>query len=142
MMGLLNALEPRLLVPNQLLFKEKEVIIESYFMTKGSVQVGFLPAKTFMTFSKPSPDEPPVKYMIRLEMGSVVGVEMLFSINSKFFYKSVSYSEAFSIRRTNWVRIAMSQLGDSDAQLSYKKILFKFKRRLLYDYFKQLYTPM
>lgn len=67
---------------------------------------------------------------------------MMFNINSKFYYKSSTYTEAFSLRRTNWRRITIRKLGDVDAQNTYNKIVFKFQRRLLYDFINKLYNPM
>ena len=55
MLDILDALEPRLFKPNEVLFKEKQPIIESYFLIKGGVQAGFQVPKNWTSLAKQTP---------------------------------------------------------------------------------------
>ena len=106
--GVLNNLEPRILEPNSVIFHEKQMVFENYYLTKSQILVGIGLKKGLSKIQS-------VKYVTQLKAGDLVGVEMLFDICSKFYYRTqASRIECLGMRKTNWLKLQNGISGDGE----------------------------
>lgn len=145
MTSYLLLLEPRYLKPNQMLMEEKITIAEQYYIMKGKVDIGFnntinkYLAKAFKLKQR----DQAIKYVVTVEEGNCVGIELNFSLKAKFYYKvSNTYCDCLSIRKTTWRRFALNRQSDIEMKRLSDRIIFKFRQKQLYDFMKDQYFPI
>lgn len=70
-----------------------------------------------------------------MQIGHCVGHEMVFSL--KTIFQSVAGPEGmtgYSIRKSNWWKLANQIQSDKERQQQYDDIVFKFKKTLLREF--------
>lgn len=144
MLCILDTLEPRFLEPHGYLAQEREPAIELFFITSGHIDVGYQNnyKKQKSRLIRLSNQQQFVRHGVRLRQGSIIGIEMLFDLRSKFYYRASMQNDCFCIRKINWRRIILHKFNDLDMQETYNKLVHVFKKKQLYQFMTNVYLPI
>ena len=123
MMRLLSMLEPRKENKNVTIYNELDEVNEVIFFNKGDYDVGFeINRERYFV----------VRYQNN-ESANIIGAYgVTFNIRSKFIYRTASFCEGCSVRKTKW----MTLMEDDD----HKIISYHLKKQLKKDYEKKLFN--
>lgn len=84
-----------------------------------------------------------IKYgLVKVSENQTIGTEMVFDLPSLFYYKTHSQVKGMMLRKTNWRRIEVRRFSDEETQLTYSRITFKLKKKLLWFFLNHIYFKL